>query len=249
MIQKIVPLLFLIAVACQSQDDSTFRFASSGEFRPFSYLDETGTLQGYDIDVGRELAKRLDRQPEPVMYRFAGIVEGVKTGRFHAAVASHTITEERAQHVAFTLPYYYSGPQVFTRVGQEFENIEEIRGLEIAVSRGSTYVEIASEWSDKISIYDSDIVALEALNRGRHRLVITDSIAGAQAMERGLTLSPGHSLGESRQAIAVSLENRELLENINQQLAAMQADGTLRALSEKHFGRDISVPMEDQVDL
>src|SRR5690606_20988715 len=101
----------------QSDKESveTFVFASSGEFRPFSYTDKNGEMKGYDIDVGIEIAKRLGQKAEPVKYKFAGIVEGVKNGRFDAAVASHTITDARKKHVDFSIPYYYSGPQIFIR--------------------------------------------------------------------------------------------------------------------------------------
>lgn len=235
-------LCLTLLFSCTGNKEQTFRFASSGEFHPFSYMNSKGELQGYDIEVGQELGKRLGLVPEPVMYKFAGIVEGIKAGRFDAAVASHTVTEARAQHVSFTTPYYYSGPQVFVRVDQPVASPDQLKGREIAVSKGSTYVEIAQEYTDKISIYDSDITALEALQNGRHDLVITDAIAGAGAIQRGLKIQAGLMLGESPQAIAVKKENSELLERLNQHLEDMRVDGTLKRLSEKYFGRDITRP-------
>lgn len=222
-------------------------FASSGEFRPFSYVDKQGELQGYDIDVGKEIAKRLKLKPNPVKYKFAAIVEGVKTGRFDAAVASHTITKARAEHVAFTIPYYYSGPQVFTRKGEQFESLNN---LKIAVSKGSTYADTASKYTKEISVYDSDITALEALSKGRHDIVITDSITGAMAIKRGIVVTPTQKLGQSRQGIAVAKENTQLLDQINRQLKNMIADGTMKSIGEKHFGRDISIatPLESTRD-
>lgn len=237
-------ILILLFSACQSEDQkNTFSFASSGEFRPFSFVDQSGEMQGYDIEVGREIAKRLGLSPKPVKYKFTGIVEGVKSGRFDAAVASHAITPARQEHVSFTTPYYYSGPQIFTRKNEEISELALIKGKNIAVSKGSTYVDTAKEYSDSISIYDSDITALEALDKGRHDLVITDAITGAMAIKRGLTIIPGQALGESRQAIAVAKDNNELLAKINQVLSEMRADGTLKNLGVKFFGRDISTPV------
>ncbi len=100
--------------ACQKSEENTFSFASSGEFRPFSFTDNNGELMGYDIEVGKELAKRLGKKPVAVKFKFTGIVEGVKNGRFDAGVASQTITEERKQHVAFSIPYYYSGTHIYS---------------------------------------------------------------------------------------------------------------------------------------
>lgn len=242
---RLILLLSLIFSGCQSQDDSeTFSFASSGEFRPFSYIDKNGEMQGYDIEVGREIAKRLGLDAKPVKYKFAGIVEGVKSGRFDAAVASHTITADRLEHVSFTIPYYYSGPQIFTRKDIDDISLKALRGKEIAVSKGSTYAEMAKKYSSKVSVYDSDITALEALNKERHDLVITDAITGAMAIKRGLNVVAHEKLGESRQGIAVAKDNQKLLQAINQQLKNMMADGTLKEIGLKYFGRDISQASE-----
>lgn len=237
----LIALLITLISSCQSQEEvKTFSFASSGEFHPFSFVDENGKLQGYDIDVGREIAKRLDLKPNPVKYKFAGIVEGVKSGRFDAAVASHTITKAREEHVLFSIPYYYSGPQIFTREDDTITTLGDIRNRDIAASKGSTYADLAKKHSDQVSIYDSDITALEALSKGRHEIVITDAITGAMAIKRGLKVVPNLKLGESRQGIAIAKDNKELLHAVNQQLKSMINDGTLKKISLKYFARDIS---------
>lgn len=238
----ILMILWLLS-SCTKTNEHQFSFASSGEFPPFSYVDADGNLRGYDIAVGYELAKRMQREPLAHKYKFAGIVEGVKAARFDAAVASHTITPERAAHVAFTQPYYFSGPQVFLREDEKIESVDQIRHKNIAVSKGSTYVDIAKEYSSNIQIYDSDITALEALQNGRHDLVITDSITGLQAAKRGLKISPQFMLGSSEQAIAVALNNTKLLSEINHHLDQMKEDGTLKRLSLEHLGLDLTRPL------
>lgn len=225
-------------VSCQKHNEREFTFASSGEFRPFSYVNEEGKMEGYDIEVGLEIAKRLNLVAKPVKYKFAAIVEGVKSKRFDAAVASHTITSDRQEHVSFSMPYYYSGPQVFIR---KKEKVATYKNKDIAVSKGSTYAEMAKEFTEKVSVYDSDITALEALNNGRHDFVITDSITGAMAIKRGLQIQAGEVLGESQQAIAIAKDNTELLAKVNKALEEMKNDGTLKSLGEKYFGRDISL--------
>lgn len=239
---KILFISLSLLSSCQNKDENTFSFASSGEFRPFSFTDDNGELKGYDIEVGIELAKRMNKAPKPVKYKFTGIVEGVKTGRFDAGVASQTITEERKKHVAFTIPYYYSGPQVFSRE-KKAPNIErDLTKKNIAVSKGSTYIQNANVFTEDLSIYDSDITALEALQNGRHDYVITDAITGAMAMKRGLKIYGHQVLGESRQGISVSLENKDLLQRINKFLKVMIEDGTLKDLGIKYFNKDISRP-------
>jgi polar amino acid transport system substrate-binding protein len=187
----------------------------------------------------------MGMEPEQKKFKFSGIVEGVQSGRFDAAVASHTITEERAEKVAFSTPYYYSGPQIFVRPDSSVQTLEDLEGMEIAVSKGSTYADTASEVTDEIQSYDSDVVALEALSKGKHDAVITDFVTGKEAINAGLELEARKLLGRSEQAIAVAKDNEELLEKINKALEALREDGTLAEISEKYFGDDITTEPEE----
>ncbi len=117
-------ILISILSACAKRQDGKqrelieegkFVYTASGEFKPFSYMNDDMTMTGFDIEVGAAIAKELGLEPVQKQMKFKGIVEGVKTGRADVAVASHTINDARAKHVLFSTPYYYSGPQIFTR--------------------------------------------------------------------------------------------------------------------------------------
>ncbi|MBT2678273.1 transporter substrate-binding domain-containing protein [Bacillus sp. ISL-35] len=221
-----------------------FTFASSGEFKPFSVTDGSGKMTGFDIDVAEAVAKELGLEPNQKKFKFASIVEGVKSGRFDAAVASHTINEDRLKAVDFSTPYYYSGPQIFVRPDSDVEKLSDLKGLEIAVSKGSTYAKTAEEVTDNIVLYDSDVTALEALANNRHDAVITDFITGKEAMGAGLKIEGKELLGRSEQAIAIAKDNDELLEKVNEALETLRENGTLKEISEKYFGEDITAKPE-----
>ncbi|MGD6967655.1 transporter substrate-binding domain-containing protein [Rossellomorea vietnamensis] len=227
-------------------DEGKFTFAASGEFKPFSFTSGDGTMTGFDIDVAEAVAEELGLDPEQKKFKFAGIVEGVQSGRFDAAVASHTITEERAEKVDFSTPYYYSGPQIFVRPDSDVETLADLEGMEIAVSKGSTYAETAGEATENIKTYDSDVVALEALSKGKHDAVITDFVTGKEAIGAGLEIEARELLGRSEQAIAVAQDNDELLEAINEALETLREDGTLEEISQEYFGEDITADPEGE---
>lgn len=100
--------------------------------------------------------------------------------------------------------------------------------------------------TDKIQAYDSDVVALEALNKGKHDAVITDFITGKEAIASGLDLEARELIGRSEQAIAVSKENEKLLDEINQALETLRENGTLKEISEKYFNTDITSDPEKE---
>lgn len=218
-----------------------FTYAVSGEFRPFSYVDDEQQLAGFDVDVGNAIARELGLEPHPRKYKFAAIVEGVKTGRFDAAVASHTITAARLAQVDFTTPYYYSGPQIFVRPGSSLRDSTDLRGAQIAVSKGSTYARMAAAFSDDIKVYNSDVTALGALDAGRHDAVITDFITGRMAIQEGMDVVARQRLGRSAQAIAVARGDSLLLQAVNDALQTLRDSGELGRISETYFGQDISL--------
>lgn len=218
-----------------------FVFAASGEFKPFSYVnDEDLSMSGFDIEVGEAIAKELGLKPVQKRIKFKGIVEGVKTGRADVAVASHTINPQRSKHVAFSTPYYYSGPQIFTRPESEIKTVDDLAGMEVAVAKGSTYADTASRYTDNVKTYDSDITALQALNSGRHDAVITDFVTGKNAAKEGFKVEGQQLIERSEQAIVLPQDNPNLLKRVNEALEKLREDGTLTRISMKYFGEDIT---------
>jgi polar amino acid transport system substrate-binding protein len=221
-----------------------FVFAASGEFKPFSYINNDLTMSGFDVEVGEALAKEMGLEPVQKRIKFKGIVEGVKTGRADAAVASHTINPQRSKHVAFSTPYYYSGPQIFTRPDSSIKTVDDLKGKEVAVAKGSTYADTASKYTDKIKTYDSDITALQALSSGRHDAVITDFVTGKSAAQEGFKIKAQQLIDRSEQAIVLPKDNPKLLKRVNQALEKLREDGTLTRISMKYFGEDITTKPE-----
>ncbi|WP_338473298.1 transporter substrate-binding domain-containing protein [Niallia sp. XMNu-256] len=221
-----------------------FVFAASGEFKPFSYMNEDLTMSGFDIEVGEAIAREMGLEPVQKRIKFKGIVEGVKTGRADAAVASHTINLQRSKHVSFSTPYYYSGPQIFTRPDSQIKTVKDLAGKEVAVAKGSTYADTASKYTDNIKNYDSDITALKALSGGRHDAVITDFVTGKNAAKEGFKIKGQELIHRSEQAIVLPQDNPQLLKRVNESLEKLRENGTLTRISIKYFGEDITIKPE-----
>ncbi|SHG88435.1 transporter substrate-binding domain-containing protein [Ornithinibacillus halophilus] len=220
-------------------EDGKLTFAASGEFKPFSYM-EGQEMIGYDIAVAEAIAEKLGLEAVQQKAKFSGIVTGVKEGRYDIAVASHTITEDRLKEVNFSKPYYYSGPVIYTRADSDIQSADDLEGKEISVSRGSTYIEMAQNYTDNIPEVDSDVVALQSLASGHHDAVITDDITGQTAIENGLEVENRGQLGVSEQAIAVAKEKEALLEAIDEALQELKDSGELAELSKEWIGVDIT---------
>lgn len=248
----VLSALFLSACAEKEQlqdgteliDKDELVFTASGEFKPFSYLNDDLTMTGFDIEVGEAIAKEMGLKPVQKRMKFKGIVEGVKTGRADVAVASHTINPQRSKHVLFSTPYYYSGPQIFVRPDSGIKTVEDLKGKEVAVAKGSTYADTASRYTPNIKMYDSDITALKALSTGRHDAVITDFVTGKSAAKEGFQIEGRQLIERSEQAVVVPKDNPQLLKRVNEALEKLRKDGTLSKISEEYFGEDITTKPE-----
>lgn len=248
----VLSALFLSACAEKEQledgteliDKDELVFTASGEFKPFSYLKDDLSMTGFDIEVGEAIAKELGLKPVQKRMKFKGIVEGVKTGRADVAVASHTINPQRSKHVLFSTPYYYSGPQIFVRPDSGIKTVDDLKGKEVAVAKGSTYADTASKYTSNIKMYDSDITALKALSTGRHDAVITDFVTGKSAAKEGFEIEGRQLIERSEQAVVVPKDNPQLLKRVNEALEKLRKDGTLSKISQEYFGEDITTKPE-----
>lgn len=222
-------------------EEGKFTSASSGLYKPFNY-EEGGDLTGFDIEIGNALAEEMGLEPNPVTTPFETIIQGLTTNRYDAILGSMAITEERAEQVAFSDPYYYSGGVIFVREGNtEITSEADLEGATIGVVGQSTYDTAAQNYTDDIQYYNSDVVALQDLEvEGRLDAVITADVVGFEAQNAGLEIEMiGDPLWIEQAAVAVRPEDEALLEAINEALATIVENGTYDEISQKWFGRNL----------
>lgn len=219
----------------------TLTLVSTGGYKPFNYM-EDGEMVGYDIAVGKEIAKILGLELKLEKAEFQGHIIGIQEGRYDIAIASHTITEERKKQVNFSKPYYYSGPMIFTRSDTGINTASDLKGKTVAFDRSTVYREYAENYTDKFDFYDDDLRALQAVADGHGDAGITDEVMGKTAIKNGLKLEAKESLDRTEQAIVVNKENEKLLEAIDEALEELKSSGKLKELSLEWLGIDVTQP-------
>ncbi len=245
----LILLLAAPSLVAQGQKESTttISFAGSGGYPPFNYLTEDGDVVGFDVDVAQEIANRLGKELNYVTTSWDGIVEGLRAKRYDGILGSMGITEARQQVVDFSIPYYYSGPQLIARKDSSIKTIEDLKSSHtLGLVTGTTFEQDALTLGTKVKLYEDDNQTLIELLNGRIDGVLTDRIVGLNAiaeLENGdkLTLV-GSVLRSEVMAIAFHKDNVALRDQVNQTLSTMFADGTMKAISEKWFnGEDITI--------
>ncbi|MDD3413312.1 MAG: ABC transporter substrate-binding protein [Lachnospiraceae bacterium] len=226
------------------EDSGTFTVVGSGGYPPFNYM-EDGKVVGFDVDTGAEIAKRLGVQLNYETSDWDGLTEGLRNKRYDAILGSMAITDERLEVVDFTIPYYYSGAQLFASKDSGITDVSQLSGKKIAVTTGTNFVQDAEGLGAEVSYYQDDNATLMELINGRVDGVITDRLVGLSAMEEIAggenIILVGELLRLENMGIAINKDDTELLERVNEILQEMHDDGTLTKISEKWLnGIDIT---------
>ena len=273
MISIFVIVLFALgSVACsnaKSEEDKTekngweaikkagkLKVATSGTLYPASYHDsDSNELTGYDVEVTREMAKRLNLEVEFIEMAFDGMLSSINNGQADIAINDITATDERREKFAFSEPYKYSYGAAIVRKSDlsGIKNLDDLKGKKAAGEATTTYMEVAREYGAEEVIYDNatNDQYLRDVSTGRTDIILNDyytqRLAVAAFPDFDITVHPNIKYNPSSQAILMKKENRELLKEIDKVVKEMKSDGTLAELS-KRFYDGADVTKEVQLD-
>lgn len=228
------------------EDEGQFTVVGSGGYPPFNFISEDNEVIGFDVDTGAEIAERLGVELNYETSDWDGLTEGLRAGRYDGILGSMAITEERLEVVDFSIPYYYSGAQLFVHKDSGITGPSDMEGKSIAVATGTNFVQDAEELGAEPVLYQDDNATFMELIENRVDGVITDRLVGLGAMD-GLAngdqvVMVGEILRLEEMAIAFNKDDVELKDRVNEILEEMHSDGTLTAISEEwHDGVDITV--------
>ncbi len=225
-----------------SKPTGEFSAALTGKFPPFSYYNKQGNLAGFDVDVSREIARRLNHNCRIVATEWDGILAGLLAKKYDAIIGSMAITPERQKKVSFSRPYYKSGAQLFVHRDNpdKVYSIDDCSGLRIAAVLGETYQQYLEKNYPDIEVvtFKSTVEIFEMLEQKRISGFVTDRLVGSwQIKKASRSFVPvGPLLYTERIGIPVRKSESKLLKQINKALADMTTDGTTKKLFNKYFG-------------
>ncbi|ESA38417.1 abc transporter substrate-binding protein [Leptolyngbya sp. Heron Island J] len=243
----------VVLAACGGGDTATTPVENGGEatagpwvvgtepaFPPFESQDENGELVGFDIDLMRAIGEQAGVEVEFESLPFDGLIPALQAGTIEAAISGMTITEERAQTVDFSRPYFRAGLAIAVAEDDtETTSLESLEGKTIAVQIGTTGAATAGTVKDAtVSTFDSAPLALQELSNGNADAVINDAPATLDAIATGNiggVKVVGELLTEEFYGIAMPQDSPNL-EALNTALAELLENGTYDAIYEKWFG-------------
>ncbi|MFT9846777.1 ABC transporter substrate-binding protein [Aneurinibacillus sp. REN35] len=212
-----------------------------GAYPPFNYFNNKNELEGFDVDITNEIAKRMGIKANFVATPWDTIIGGLLSKKYDMILSSMAITEERLKKVDFTEPYYHTGAQLFAPSSSNITDPTKINGKRVGVSIGTTFEKKANELGAEMVTYKNDLLAFQDLANGRIDGVITDKGVGARMIkEKGYPFKPiGDMLYKDKAGIALNKKEEAFKNELNKHLKDMLEDGTYEKISKKWFNEDI----------
>jgi len=220
----------------------TMTSALTGKYPPFSYFGTDGELTGFDVDVSKEIARRMGVRLKLVTTEWDGILAGLLAGKYDVIIGSMAVTPERENQVNFSVPYYHSGAQLFIHRDNPAKvySIEECKGKQIATGLGETYQHYLEVHYPEVNVITLKSTAeiFSLLKQKRITGFVSDRLVGSwQINKSGRPFVPvGDMLYREDIAIPVRKEDKVLLSEINNAIIEMKKDGTLKEIHNKYFG-------------
>jgi arginine/lysine/histidine transporter system substrate-binding protein len=221
-------------------ESDTLIVGTNVEFPPFSFIIDDQVV-GFDIDVAKEVAKRLNKKIDIQTMKFEALIPEIQLGNIHMIAAGITPTQERAKRVFFTTPHITHDPLVIVqpRDAEPITSALGLKGKTIIVNQGYTSDRFATGLgSVEVVRISSNLVSngILALKSGSGDVYITAQSALQPYLNKVDDQSIQiHTLENTHDeyALAISKKYPTLFYEVQTIIDAMRKDGTLDALKKQ----------------
>ena len=234
--------IFLVGCKQEHRDPNIFVVASAGDMPPFNYYDlNKKEIAGFDIDLSKEIAKRLNKKIQIELAPFSRLNTLLVSDRVDMiASALDNITEMKSV-ADFTDPYMYAITYFAVKKNTEILSIYEVLGTDmlIGATNGTSAARYLSQQGllDNTSIFPSKTDLYLALNNNKIIGILADNdeLKYLQKNEQSDLQKVGDPVYDHFMCFAVNKSNKKLLQQVNQIIGNMKNDGTYCKIAKKYL--------------
>ena len=255
--KKIVKLLLASGIlvsslsGCKKAYEGRFVLGLDASFPPMGFTEADGTITGYDIDLAKEVSKRLNLEfvAKPINWEAKELE--LSSGSIDCIWNGFTMTEERLEKMAFTSAYLNNDQILVVRNDGTINSLKDAEGKVIGCQSGSSAeeaIESNKEFASSLKSvkkYEDNLTALNDLEVGGIDAVVMDSVVADYTIKIGKRNLTVVEESLSKEAYGIGFRNDEngieLRDKVQKVLLEMAEDGTVAKISENWFGKDISV--------
>ncbi|PWC10191.1 histidine ABC transporter substrate-binding protein HisJ [Brenneria roseae subsp. americana] len=251
---KILPLaLILAAGSAMAAIPENIKIGTDPTYAPFESKNSSGELIGFDIDLAKELCKRIEAKCTFVESDFDALIPSLKAKKIDAIISSLSITEKRQQEIAFSEKLYAANARLIAKKGANIEpTLASLGGKRVGVLQGTTQESYANAlWQPKgveIVAYQNQELVYDDLTAGRIDAAFQDEVAGSEGF---LKLAAGKDYEFAGPAvkddvyfgvgtgIGLRKTDTELKAALDKAFEEIRKDGTYDTFAKKYFDFDV----------
>ncbi|MCX4168596.1 transporter substrate-binding domain-containing protein [Enterococcus casseliflavus] len=237
------------------EEAKTLVVATSGTLYPSSYYNDENELVGYDVDVAKEVAKRLGVEITFKEYNVDGQISSLTRGEADFAANDFGLTDERAEKFSLSTPIKYSFDSMIVRKSDDsgIASLEDLDGKKAAGEPNTSYMRLAESYGAELVTYDNatnDQYLTDVAN-GRTDVILNDyylqKMAVAALPDIPVKILEDVYFNPNETGFLFVKDHQALQEKVDAVLAEMKEDGRLKELAETYFQTDISVKSDQAI--
>lgn len=216
------------------------RIASEGAYAPWNYMDESGKLAGFEVDLGNELCKRAGLECEWIVNEWDTMIPNLVAGNYDAIMAGMSITDERLESIDFSDEYFPPDPSKFAAAKGVELDFSNLTGKKLGVQGGTIQAAYAEEHykeGNDILSYETGDQSVADLMAGNVDAVLADGSFLAPVIEGsgGAIAFVGDDIMIGG-GVGIGLRKDNALKaKFEAAIASAKADGTLDKLIMEYF--------------
>jgi polar amino acid transport system substrate-binding protein len=213
--------------------------ADDGNYQPQSWIDKSGKLQGFDVDVANKVGQLLGVKVTFTNPTWDAVPGGLRSGAFDVSIGSLAPTAELQGLIDFTDPYYYTGGQLAVKQGTPpILSAAGLAGKIVGAGAQTTFFYwLRSHTSATVKAFTTEADAFPQLKDGTLTAIMAAQPTLRQAIKSGepFVLS-GSPLFYQGLAFGVRKNESDLKAVLDYAIRTMRSDGSLSRLSKEWFG-------------
>lgn len=254
-IYGIIAVMALSIAGCNNKsqdamDKETLIIGFDDTFVPMGFKDNNGEIVGFDVDLAKEVSKRIGKQVTFQPIDWSMKESELNSGKIDLIWNGYSITKERKEKVNFTNPYLENRQVIITLVNSKINSKVDLKGMNVGAQNQSSAVdainkeeELLKTFKDgKVYTFETNNEALMDLEAKRIDAVVADEILARYYINKkgeGKFKILNDDFGDESYGVGIRKGNEELLEKLNEAFEDIKKDGTAKKVSEKWFGQDI----------
>jgi polar amino acid transport system substrate-binding protein len=230
-------------------DKGKFVLGLDDSFPPMGYRNEKNEIVGFDVDLAKEVTKRLGVELVLQPIDWNAKEQELNTGKIDCIWNGFTITEERKKNLNFSDPYLNNAQVAVVKNSSTYKTLKDLAGKKVGIQAGSSAADavygapdFAKSLKEVVEVKDN-LTALMDLEVGGVDAVVLDLMVATDNINRSKKdfRIIDEYLANEEYGVGFRKNDNALRDKVQEILNAMAKDGTMAAISKTWFGSDITV--------